>query len=214
MSYRDFLKLCQNQNGLITSAQAHRMGLSNVEIHRLVARGDLYRMRRGVYRHEAVPAEVCEEITAVWMSLYPAMTAAERRAQPHLGVLRTETAAMVLGLGDLQINKYGFYVPERKNITANDVELHREALSADEIVIVRGLPVTTPTRTIVDLLGEMREPLHIGEAVSDAIWEGLELDSEGIREALGPYTQATGISMESAQYLILEEPFSRHEQAA
>ena len=202
MEYRDFLKLCQSQNGVITSAQAHRVGIGNVQLHRLAARGDLYRLRRGVYRHEAVPPGIFEEFSAAWMSLYPAMTAAERRAQPQLGVLRAESAAMIHGMGDLPVRTYAFYVPERKNITAEDIELRREALPADDIVMVQGLPVTTPTRTIVDLLGEGREPEHVGAAITDAAELKLELDHDEIRAVLPAYSQRTGLTMKSIEAFV------------
>lgn len=190
----------------MTSAQAHRVGVGNVELHRLVARGDLHRLRRGVYRHAVAPYGMHEEVRAAWLSLYPAMSTAERRQQPHFGVLRAESAALLQGMGDLDTPAYAFYVPERKNLAARDIELRREKVPEEDISMVHGLPVTTPTRTILDLLDCGHEPEHIGEAVADARREGLDLDVPRIERRLEEYSRKTGLPVKSAEFFVLEQP--------
>ncbi|MCB4208729.1 type IV toxin-antitoxin system AbiEi family antitoxin domain-containing protein [Arthrobacter sp. UM1] len=202
MSYRDFLSLCSRQGGIVTTAQARRIGLSTDQILSLSRRGDLRRLRRGVYVHEAAPFDYLEDVKAAWLSLYPHMTMSERLAGPELGVLRAESAAEHLEIGDLVVHKHSFFVPAGKKSRACDIETRTSPLTTDDITIVKGLPVTTPTRTIVDLLEEPYEPEHVGAAVWDARDRGLELDVETIRRALTRYASGY-LSAEAAEYFIL-----------
>lgn len=208
MSYREFLALCRHQHGIVTSAQAHRTGVSNVELHRMVLKGDLARLRRGVYRHEAVPLQLNEELKAAWQSLYPEMTAEERLQNLQFGVVRGESAAEVLQMGDLYPSRHSFFVPPGKKANAADIELKRSPLSPEDVTVVDGLPVTTPTRTVIDLLEELHEPDHIAEAIRDAADRGLSVDTDAVRRALPRYCRRTGLAPDEADIAVLSPALS------
>ena len=204
MSYRDLLALCREQEGMFTSAQAHKAGVDYVQLHRMVQRGELTRLRRGVYRHEAVFFPGNEELVAAWMSLYPEMSQFQRLQNPHLGTLRTESAALIHGIGNLRQSVFTFASSERKQTRSADIAMTQAQLRPDEITLVQGLPVTTPTRTVVDLLDEMNEPEHIAQVIEDALFLQLPLEQESINEALHRYARRSGYSLEHLQQIVLE----------
>lgn len=182
MPIDDVRFLASDQFGLITTAQAENLGVSRVAIHRMMKQGELRLCRRGVYSFESSPLASHEEIRAAWMSLNPSRTVAEQIQDIEAPVICTTSAAAVLGIGDFQTEQHEFFVSSRKQSRAEDIHLRVRVLPPDDIKVVNGLKVTTPTRIVVDLLNELRELEHIGALIVDAIQMGYEVDWTRIQQ--------------------------------
>lgn len=185
-------ELAARQWGLLTTAQADAEGITRLQLTRLAAVGVIERLDRGIY---AIPAAVDERtpLRAAWLSLSPAELAEERLADaPSSGVLSHTSAATLHGLGDLLDDEPEITVPGRKQ-SRRGIRLHRATLRADEVTLVEGLPVTTPTRTVADLLRDGHDPSHVAEIAGDALRRDLASRHE-LAAALEPLARRNGQS--------------------
>lgn len=132
----------QSQLGLITRAQVLECGLSPSAHNRLLAAGELIRVRRNVYRLSGGPPEsIHQTLRAVCMALGDETTASHR------------SAAWLWGLD-------GFKEPYKHEVTTahghrtriSDVVVHqRRGFLPEGYTIRAGVPVTVLTRTLLDL---------------------------------------------------------------
>src|SRR5690606_20510375 len=105
-----------------------------------------------------------------WLTLDPGVTAEKRMANlPTAGVVSHASAAQLLGLGDLVADEHEFTVVRRRQSTRAGIRTRTGTLEAGDITIVDGLPVTTATRTIADLLMIGHELEHVAAVVADAL---------------------------------------------
>ena len=171
-------ELAARQWGLLTTAQAEGEGITRLQLARLADAGVIKRIDRGIY---AAPAAIDEHTTlrAAWLSLEPAKLAEQRLgAAVESGVISHASAAALHGIGDLADDEPEITAPGRKQ-SRRGIRLHRGALRADEVTIIEGLPVTTPARTVADLLEtgttlpiSQRSPVRCSDAISrhGTIW--------------------------------------------
>ncbi|HEY9411521.1 MAG TPA: hypothetical protein VIP77_18220 [Jiangellaceae bacterium] len=136
------------QGGVILRPQALRAGLVDDEIARLRAQGHWHGVRRGAY----VPAEL-------WQSLdhegrHRALTRAVHLQLTAPAVISHVSAAVMLGLpiwdldlSCVHVTRADLHSPRREA----GVHHHAGHLADDDVVIVDGVPVTSPARTAVDL---------------------------------------------------------------
>lgn len=165
-------ELAARQWGLLTTMQAETEGISRLQLARLADAGLIERVDRGIY---AVPATVEEHtpLRAAWLSLDPSMFAEDRLVDPVAsGVISHASAATLHQVGDLLDDYPEITVPERKQ-SRRSIRLHRGTLRSDEVTIVDGLPVTTPARTVADLLRDGHDPSHVAEIAGDVLLRGL-----------------------------------------
>ncbi len=183
-------ELGEEQWGLITRAQARIAGVPPATLDRLTGSGGrLERVSHGVYRLAGSPPPDHLELRAAWLQLRPSIPAWNRK--PENGVVSHRSAASLYGLGDLPADRHEFTVRGRKQSRRPDVRLHQRDLRDDECQMLRGLPVTTPARTIVDLLQDHEEPDAVGRIVSDALRSALE-EPSALATALAPYSSRFG----------------------
>lgn len=185
-------ELAARQWGLLTTAQAGAEGITRLQLARLANAGVIERFGRGIY---VSPAAVDERtpLRAAWLSLGPSELAEERLADlPSSGVLSHTSAASLHGLGDLLDGEPEITVPGRKQ-SRRGIRLHRATLRADEVTIVEGLPVTTPARTVADLLRDGHDPSHVAEIVGDVLRRDLASRHE-LAAALEPLARRNGQS--------------------
>ena len=129
------------QRGVVSRAQLLVRGFTNEDVGRLVKAGRLIRVHRGVYAvgHRILTTE------GWWMA---AVLAGGRGA-----VLSHGTAAAVWDLGRATGGVVHITVrgdPGRKR--RRGIKVHRSTtLTARDVTLRHGLPVTTPARTIIDL---------------------------------------------------------------
>jgi hypothetical protein len=131
--------LAGRQHGVVTRTQLLRLGLSESAISRAARSGRLHRLYRGVY---AVGHTVLT-IEGQWMAATLATG----------GVLSHATAAAAwdlrrLGAGAIHVTVPG--TPGR--LRRKGIRLHRSrTLEPRDITTHRGIPLTTPARTVIDL---------------------------------------------------------------
>jgi predicted transcriptional regulator of viral defense system len=211
---RRVAELAEGQWGLLTRAQAEAAGLAWSTLSRLAADDAvLERLGRGVYRLRGVAADELTPLRAAWLQLAPTTPAWERSIDQ--GVVSHRSAAAAYGAGELPADRHEFTLPARRQTRRRDVRLHRATLRTEEVIWVRGLPVTRPARIAADLLTEREDPEAIGRVVADALRTAYD-DPAAVRDAIAPYASRYGLPAGDGTALLawLLEPIGDVDAAA
>lgn len=200
------LEAANEQAGYASGPQAKRLGVGRKDIDRLVAAGDLQRVRRGVYRMRHAQSRFEEEVAA-WLHLQRDLLPWERSDEPR-AVLSHESAAGFHRLGTIIPGRPTFTALGGPRTTAaNDLVLHQMQLpdqdwtwERDEIL---RLPVTTPARTIVDLMLSREEPSYIARATREALARG-QTTPEELRDT-ARHRKSNSRAIEARVARLLEE---------
>jgi predicted transcriptional regulator of viral defense system len=136
---------------------------------RLAQRGRLERMTRGVYRIAHYPADRLAQYreAVLWAK---ASQGPERIALSH------ETALLLYGISDANPSRVNLTVPTSARLRRKCPEwvaIHRANLTPREIGEHEGLPITTVSRSVMDVLSTTRRTEIARQAVSDALREEL-----------------------------------------
>lgn len=127
-----------SSGGVINRATALALGMPSSTLKVWVRDGRLVRVGTGVY---VLPGVLENEET-----LLRAATSALDAVVSH------ESAARLHGLDGLDPRRIAVTVPIRRSNRFKGVIVHQSTdLTEDEVVVVNGLPVTDPPRTIIDL---------------------------------------------------------------
>lgn len=163
-------RLADEQWGLITTAQATARGVTRASLSRWTAAHVIERITQGVHGFPGATDSPLVYDRALWLSLDPETSAANRlRDRAGAGVLSHTTAARVLGLGNLLDSRTVVTLPIPRRIRRLDLDLRVGVLDHEDIELVQGLPVTTPTRTIRDLLAAGEDLDHIADVLGDTL---------------------------------------------
>lgn len=163
-------ELGSSQWGLLTATQAQQRGVSRPRLARLAEAGLLVRLTHGVYALRGSMTAEPVDLRAAWLALDPARTAADRIGDGAGGPVVSHASAAVLhGLGDLDADRHEFTVAVRKQTRRPELRLHRAQLVDEEVTLHEGLPVTTVTRTIVDLVADGHDGGHVAGVLADAV---------------------------------------------
>ena len=156
--------------GVFTTAQAARMGIPRDALHDAAAAGRIERIAHGAYRLVGSGSEQTDELVATWKLTAPDRFTHERmQAEARDGVaVGGTTAASLLGIGDFYLSPYRIYAPRRINSRNKAASFAVRKVARDEVSFASGLPVTTPERTIFDLVADD---------------EGLSLVADALRSA-------------------------------
>lgn len=174
------------------SEQADRAGVSRMQLSRLGQAGMLSQQTHGVHLSRWVGVDHRTGLRAAWLSLDPTRTAAERLASsPTDLVVSHATAAEMLDLGSIRASWHEFTSPRRRQSRRGDARLHHRPVPREDMTVVDGLPVTTPARTVVDLLAQRHDTDHVAQLVGDATERGV-LHTRGLAGRLAPYAAAHG----------------------
>lgn len=194
--------LAAGQWGLVTTPQAVAAGLSRIQLSRLCAAGILVRLTHGVYAVRAAMATENIELFAAWLALDPERPAADRLGDgPGGPVVSHASAAALYGFGDLDADRHEFTTPVRKQTRRADLRLHRGALPEDDVTLHRGLPVTTPTRTIVDLLADGQDGGHVAGVLAGAV-RARQVDLDELGGRLAPFAARFGLPRRDGEALL------------
>ena len=145
--------IAANAKGVVTNDELRAAGLSRTEIHSRIERGSLLPVFRGVYRvgHKA------PNIEATYMAAVKACgkdaTLSGEAAGHHLGLTRGAPPPPEVT------------APTNRRIKG--IKTHRIELHDDETTTIRGIPTTTPARTLVDLAAVL-EPQALARAAHEA----------------------------------------------
>lgn len=157
-----------DQWGLVTSAQAQENGISKVWLQRLNARGVLQRLRHGVYALPSSQPGHFRDVQGAWLSVSTTTLEPESEETAWPAVVSGASAAELHKIGDLLPPYIEFSVPLRRISKQSDVKLVRRALTAEDVVVMDSLPVTTVERTIHDLSVAPTDLDHLTTLVVDA----------------------------------------------
>jgi len=167
-------RLAARQWGVVTTAELHNCGLSDDGIQVRRRRGTLHRRYRGVYvvGHANPPLEAC--FLAAVKACGPSGRLSHVAGAAHLGLLEWDFRLP-------EVTVLDFTVRRRPGI-----RVHRTiGLDARDVTVVRGIPVTTPARTVVDLAGQLDE-----RALSHVLRRAQALHNLSIRDVLAALQRA------------------------
>ncbi len=163
-------EIAESQQGYFTFKQAIAAGFNDKNHRYHVQNGDWIKVLRGIYRLSNYPVGEREELV-LWF-----LWSQNRLGIPQ-GIYSHYTALDLYELSDYMPSKLHMTVPIsfRRTIKIPEILiLHRKKLQTFEIVTKQGYKVTTPLRTLIDVIednvlaGEL-----LVQAVQDAKKKGL-----------------------------------------
>lgn len=186
--------LTAEQWGMVTAAQARWLGVSRVDIGRLLADGSLELVAGAarVYRLVGSPPDPdLDPLRGAWLQL-----GADRPAMLRLGdpdaVTSHRSAANALGLGDVIASVHEFYVTGRRQPRRGDLRLRGwGSMCRDQWQVSGGLPVCMVDRVIADLLADREDESAVARICQDAVHAGL-LDPARLDRLTAPHAAAYG----------------------
>jgi predicted transcriptional regulator of viral defense system len=165
------------QSGYFTSEQAREHGVSRQLLTHHVKQGRFERVRRGLYRVRGFPSSQHDDIREKWMAV-----GAEKAIVSH------ESALVLLELSDNIPDEVHLLVPRRHRGLRRPPGVVIHTRPDDEKVDTvwrEGMPITTPARTLVDVVGGL-QPEQAAMAVQQALALGLltrrQLEDEAERQ--------------------------------
>lgn len=169
----ELFDLAEATDGLVTSKQAREVGIKDSVLVRLAQRGRLVRAARGVYRIAHYPPDRFAQYreAVLW---------AQASHGPEQIALSHQTALAIFGLSDVNPAKVHLTVPKDARLRRESpgwIVIHRSGLAPGEITEHEAMPVTSPTRTIMDVLEATHRVDLVRQAMTDARREGF-LNSE------------------------------------
>lgn len=192
------------QHGLVTAAQVRRLAGDGTWLDALVGRGRLVELDWQVFEIADNPTPPRYAYPyAAWLALRPADFAWER---PGAGgdltadaVLSHESAARALGLGSPSVGTVSFIAPTALP-APRAVRVLVVALKDEEVALHQGIPVTTPHRTIVDLVRDHVDHVELRHVLTDAVRLDL-VDLAAIHRDLSPFAAAQGFPVAGPEFL-------------
>lgn len=179
-------RIAETQDGLVTTSQAVGASVPRLDLARLTESGGLERIAHGVYRVRGADADRLTDLRAAWLAADPTRTAAERAADlDHPIVVSHRSAAAVHGIGNLYADRHEMTAPVRKQSRRDDVVVHRAEVPRRDIVVARGMLVTTIERTLADLARTEPELGDVAGALADAYLRN-DVDLERLEPMLDP----------------------------
>jgi very-short-patch-repair endonuclease len=164
--------LAERQHGVVARRQLLEFGVHSQAIKHRVANGRLHPLSRGVYA-----------VGRPQLTRHGRWMAAVLACGPH-SVLSHGSAAELWEIGSERSGVIEVSVPEPVRRRRGGIVVHRRAaLGAEDVTSHRGIPVTTPVRTLVDLAARLGRR-RLERAIREADARGL-VDPETLRAALG-----------------------------
>jgi very-short-patch-repair endonuclease len=175
-------ELAGQQHGVVARRQLLALGFSKRAIEHRVERGRLHVVAHGVY---AVGWPKLGQKRR-WMAAV--LACGDHAALSHL------SAAVLWGIGTEKTGLIDISVRRHCELKRPGLRVRgRPTLSAGEITARDGIPVTAPTRTLVDLATEL-PPTGLERSVNEADKRDL-VDPEGLRSALDHYAGEPGVKI-------------------
>jgi very-short-patch-repair endonuclease len=179
-------ELARRQHGVVSWAQLRELGMSAEAIRHRVAKGRLHRIYRGVYAVGRPELTAEGRLMAAVLRCGPRAALSHRSAGAHWRLLpepgnrRAHTTQIDVSLDAAVVRTPpGIRVHRRRSLTDADLTTHR------------GIPITTPVGTLIDLATIL--PAHrLEAAVNEA--DVLDLvDPESLRTALDDHRGQRGV---------------------
>ena len=156
--------------GFFTTRQAREAGFKDSGHAYHVQAGNWIRERRGVYRLAQFPLPARPDLM-IWQ-----LWSRNRQDQPQ-GVFSHATALTLHDLSDAMPAKLEMTVPpgfQRMAAIPEVLRLHRARLTAHDVETIDGVRVTTPLRTLIDMMADGSLPPEIqAQAINQGLRRGL-----------------------------------------
>lgn len=192
--------LVARQHGAVSRLQLLSLGFSGRAIQHRIDKGKLHPVFRGVYAVGRPDLTLFGWWMAAVLSCGEGAVLSDRSAGTLWGLLRAGAAGPVWPAdvalrfssvarlpGPIEVT-----VPPGRYRRRRGLVVHRRRLSHDEITVQHGIPVTTPTRTILDLAAKL-DPNRLEAAINDA--DRLDLvDPETLRATAAQLDGRAGIA--------------------
>ena len=164
----ELLPLAEQNDGLVTAAEARSLGITGSVLARLTQRGKLERVTRGVYRVPYFPADPLSQYreAVLW---------ARASHGPEQVALSHETAFGVYGISDVNPARVHLTVPRHARLRRQKpkwIEIHRGDLPPKDVTTHEGLPVTTVAKSVMDVIETTGRLGLARRAIKDARREG------------------------------------------
>jgi predicted transcriptional regulator of viral defense system len=173
-------EVAAGQGGYVTTQQAQEAGYSLPLLTHHVKQGRLQRARRGVYRLTHYPAGEHEDLIVLWLW------------SEQAGVFSHETALSLHQLSDALPAVSHLTLPaawsRRRLRTPPGVHLYFADVKGPDLTWARGVPVTSPLRTLVDCATAAVLPEFIQAAYRQIQQRGLAAPGE-LRDRLSPFLE-------------------------
>lgn len=177
LDYAGLFALASEQEGYFTAAQAQGCGISPRLLTHHTLTGRFIRVARGLYRFRDYPSSPDEEVMVAWLAV-----------DKERGVVSHESALDLLDLTD--VIPYSVHLTvtrDRRGLhTPPGVTVHTVTtpLRADEVVTRRGIRLTAPVRTLLDVAEGGIAPEQVERGVREAVRRGLTTPNHLRQEAL------------------------------
>lgn len=179
--------LAEGQWGLITRAQARRLGIAWSTLSHLADPGGaLERIAHGVYRLRGSADPGHLSLRAAWLQLDPATPAWERLDRAEQALVSHSSAAVLYDVGDLRADTHEFTLPVRRQTRRPDLRLHRGQVPDQDWLILHGLPTTRAGRMIADLLADHHAPETVAQIVREVLDQVYDYPAV-VAEKLSPF---------------------------
>jgi predicted transcriptional regulator of viral defense system len=175
--FDELVALAEDNDGLVTADQARAEGFTDSVLARLVQRRRIVRIARGVYRIPYLSPGRFSQYREVVLW-------AKANRGPDSIAISHATALVVYGISDANPASIHLTVPRSARLRRKmpkGVTVHRRDLSANNISLHEGIPVTTIETTITDLLQSGGRTDLLKQAISDARREGYISDPEAAK---------------------------------
>jgi predicted transcriptional regulator of viral defense system len=175
--FDELVALAEDNDGLVTADQARAEGFTDSVLARLVQRRRIVRIARGVYRIPYLSPGRFSQYREVVLW-------AKANRGPDSIAISHATALVVYGISDANPASIHLTVPGSARLRRKmpkGVTVHRRDLSANNISLHEGIPVTTIETTITDLLQSGGRTDLLKQAISDARREGYISDPEAAK---------------------------------
>jgi predicted transcriptional regulator of viral defense system/very-short-patch-repair endonuclease len=184
-------RLTRRQHGLVSAPQAGALGLTDRHVEDRVRRGHWTAVRRGVYALAGMAPTREQALLAAVLAAGGGAAVSHRSAGHLWGMRGVEDPERIDLVTDLRGR------PRLDGVTA-----HRSGAIFDEDVTrVRGVPVTSRARTLVDLSGCLCFS-QLRAALDDSLRHGLSLDA--LRRCAGRLGSAPGRRMRIVHELLAD----------
>jgi predicted transcriptional regulator of viral defense system len=164
----DLVPLAEQNDGLVTAAQARALGIKDSVLARLTQRGKLERVARGVYRIPYFPADPLSQYreAVLW---------ARASHGPEQVAISHETALGVYGISDVNPAHVHLTVSKQARLRRQKpkwIVIHRSDLPPSDVTTHEGLPVTTVAKSVMDVMETTGRLGLARQALKDARKEG------------------------------------------
>lgn len=165
-AYKKLNQMAFLQGGLFTAKQAEACGYARSNHHYHIKAGNWVKEDWGIYRLAHIPVD---EMTSYWKFL---LWSCNGKSEPT-AVFSHKTALSFYELSDVNPSKVTMTVPkqfQKRSRPFKVLRIYKKDLPKEDIKQFKGLPVTTPLRTLLDIYEE--------ESLTDSLME------QAVKEAL------------------------------